>query len=223
MPLGQRAAVHLQGAGVEQENDAGVQDQKGQGIHRRRQPAGMQLDFCQQPVQPGETLSLVFLLHEGADHPHAGQVLPRRAGHAVKTFAHFFLQGHGSQNDAEDDDEQSQDHAAEDQGAAGVDRPGHDQRAENHEGGTQQQAQAEIDPRLHLVDIPRDPGDQRRGAEPVQIRIGERLDMGKKIMPQPGGKPDGRAGGKILGGDRGGQPEQSHQHQQQNALIHHGI
>ena len=223
LSLGQCAAVHLPGAGADEENDAGVQYKEGQGIQRGCQPPGEQLDPGQRLIQLREAFGLVLFLHKGADHPHAGQVFAGGAGDAVKVFPHLLLQGHRPQDDAEDDQEQDDDHGGEDQRTPGVNGECHDQRAENHKGGAQQQAQPEVDTRLHLVDIPGNPGNQRGGAEMIQISIGQGLDMGKEIMAQPGGKPDGGPCCKILGSHGGRKPEQRHRHQQQDASIHHRI
>ena len=222
LTLGQPAAVHLQRAGMDQEEDAGIQGQEGHRVHGGRQPACEQLDLRQQPVQAGKAFRLVFLLYEGADHAHAGEVFPRGGGDAVQPFADLLLQGHRAKDDAEDNQEQGQDDAAEDQRTTRVNGAGHDERAEDHEGRAQQQAQAEVDPRLHLVDVPGDPGDQGGGTETVQIRVGKGLDMGKEVMPERCGEADGRARGEILGGERGSQAEQRHQDKLEDTPPDHG-
>ena len=91
------------------------------------------------------------------------------------------------------------------------------------EGGAQQQAEAQVDAGLHLIDIPGQAGNQRGGTQPVQVGPGQGLDVPEPGVPQPGGKADGGPGGEVLGGHGSSQAQHRHEYQQQRAADDHRL
>ena len=77
--------------------------------------------------------------------------------------------------------------------------------------------------RVQMQMIFQDPMASLNPRKKIKDIIGEGLDMGKEFMAEFCGKADGGARGKILGGDRRGQAQQRHQHQQQNASPDHRV
>lgn len=219
LSLRQRAHLHAQRARVDQQNHRRVDDQIGDGVHHRGDAAYPQLHAGEQLNLALKLFVFRVLFAEGANHAHARQVFARRGGYTVQLALNVAVHRNRNQHDGEHDDAQRNDHARENHRAARVDGEGHDHRAEDDERRAQQQAQAHVHARLHLVDVAVHAGDERGGAHRVQLRVAQRLDMLHEHMTQPGGKADGRLGREILRGD-GAQQTYAAQRDQPQAHAH---
>ena len=94
---------------------------------------------------------------------------------------------------AEHDGEQRRDRHDEDERGLRIDSEGHDHCAEHDKRRAQQEPQREIQAILHLIHVAGEAREERRRADPVEVGIAERLDVGKERLAQAGGEAGGRA------------------------------
>ena len=219
LALRQVAHAHAQRAGVDQQDDGGVDNHIRQRIHRGGDAAHGKLHSGEHRGALAELFGFGVFLAEGAQHAHAVQVFARGGGDAVQLALHAAIHRDRRQHDREDDNAEHGDHAGEDQRAVKVDGEGHDHRAEDDEWRAHQQAQAHVDAGLNLIHVAGHAGDQRGCAQRVDLRIGERLDMRHQHMAQAGGEADGGLGGKILRRDRADQAHEAQRRHDQHHLY----
>ena len=219
LPLRQRAHLHAHRAGVNQHDHRRVDDHVGRRVHHRGDAADGKLHAGEKLKLALKLRALRVLLAEGANHANARQIFAGRRGYAVQLPLHAAIHRDGRQHDGKHDDAQHGDHARENQRAFRVDGERHDHRAEDDEGRTQQQAQAHVHAGLHLIDVAVHAGDERGGADSIQLGVAQRLDMRHEHVAQLGGKADGRLGGEILRGDGTEQPHAA-EHDQPQAHAH---
>ena len=213
LALAERARVDPHRAGVQQRDQRGVDGDVGQRVHQRTDLAGQALQAGQSRVLAVELGDFVVLAAEGAQHAGTAQVLAGQQQHAVQLGLGLFVQRHGDQHDAEHDHRQHRYGHREHQRAAHVDGEGHDHRAEHDEGRAQEQSQTEVHARLHLIDVAGHAGDERGGADAVEVGKAQLLDVGKHRVAQLRGQAHGGLRGEVLGGHAAGQADQAQQHQ----------
>ena len=85
-----------------------------------------------------EAFRLCLFAGKGADDAHAGQILLRRTGHAVELRLHAPVERNAAEHDGKHNGKEHRDGHGEDKRRLCVDGKGHEHRAENHDGRTQQ-------------------------------------------------------------------------------------
>ena len=153
LSLREHAAVDLQRAGSDQQHQREVDGDVGQRIHQRADSAGEHLQPRQYGVARIEGGDLVILAPERAQHARAFQIFAGRQRHLVQPGLRVFVHRHRNEHNAEHDDGQHGNRHCKDYRAATVDKEGHDHCTEHDKRRAQEQAQAEIDAGLHLVDV----------------------------------------------------------------------
>ena len=218
--LGDGTDVHPEGRPVDEDHGSKVDEHIGQ----RVQQGG---NFAHKLIELGQGLAALVKLPdgmvlpaEGADHPHAGEVLPGQAGHPVQSGLSLPVQRDAAQHNGKDGHKQHGNDHRKDPGTGYIDGEGHNHSAEDHKGAAQQQPQAHIDAGLDLVDVVRQPGDHGVGPQGIQLRKGEALDMVKYRLPQVRRKAGTGLGRKELGRNAGRKAQQSHKDQDQEAPDH---
>jgi len=166
---GHAAHVDLDAAYIQQRHDGKVDEHIGQRVHQRRKVADVQLHPGQQGVGVLKAVDLALLLIKGAHHAHAGQVLAGQAQHPVQPGLHGLIQRPGDHHHAEHHHAEQRDGDHKDHCRPGVDRKGHDHSAQHHKGAAQEQAQKQIQPALHLIDIAGHAGDEGAGAQRIHL------------------------------------------------------
>ena len=131
--------------------------------------ADVQLHPGQQGVGVLKAVDLALLLIKGAHHAHAGQVLAGQTKHPVQPGLHGFVQRPGDHHYAEHHHAEQRDGDYKDHCRPSVDRKGHDHSAQNHKGAAQEQAQKQVEPALHLIDIAGHAGDKGAGAQCIHL------------------------------------------------------
>ena len=129
----------------------------------------MQLHPGQQGIGVLKAVDLALLLIKGAHHAHAGQVLAGQAQHPVQPGLHGFIQRPGDDHHAEHHHAEQRDGDHKDHCRPGVDRKGHDHSAQHHKGAAQKQAQKQVKPALHLIDIAGHAGNEGAGAQRIHL------------------------------------------------------
>ena len=209
-----RTFVDLHSAAFQQNDQRRIDQNKGQRIHQRGQTSDSKLHPGQFVVVAFVDGGLFFLHAEGAKHANASHVFPGVQQHLVQLALHFLVSGKSQSGNAHHRQRQKRKQRQKNQSGAGVNGKGHDGRAKDHEGGTQQQTQHHVHARLHLIHVRGHAVDQRRSTKPVQIRIGKTLNMGKERGLHIGGKAGGRPRSKIL--RRGGRSKSQQAKADQN-------
>ena len=166
---GHAAHVDLDAAHIQQRHDGKVDEHIGQRIHQRRKMADVQLHPGQQGVGVLKAVDLALLLIKGAHHAHAGQVLAGQAQHPVQPGLHGLIQRPGDHHHAEHHHAEQRDGDDKDHCRPGVDRKGHDHGAQHHKGAAQEQAQKQVEPALHLIDIAGHAGNEGAGAQCIHL------------------------------------------------------
>ena len=179
LPLREVAALHAQRAAAHEQDDGDVHDDIRQRIEKRRNAPDERLRTVQPPGIAGERGDLPVLLQKRAQHAHAREVFAHAVGHAVQPLLHAAVERDAGEHHAEHHGKQRRDRTHKNKRQPRVHRKRHDHRAEHHERRAQQQPQREVESRLHLVHIARHAREQRRGTQPVKIRIAERADVGE--------------------------------------------
>ena len=166
---GHAAHVDLDAAYIQQRHDGKVDEHIGQRVHQRRKVADVQLHPGQQGVGFLKAVDLALLLIKGAHHAHAGQVLAGQTKHPVQPGLHGLIQRPGEHHYAEHHHAEQRDGDNKDHRRPGVDRKGHDHSAQHHKGAAQEQAQKQVEPALHLIDIAGHAGDKGAGAQRIHL------------------------------------------------------
>ena len=163
------AHVDLDAAYIQQCHDGKVDQHIGQRVHQRRKVADVQLHPGQQGVGFLKAVDLALLLIKGAHHAHAGQVLAGQTKHPVQPGLHGLIQRPGEHHYAEHHHAEQRDGDNKDHRRPGVDRKGHDHSAQHHKGAAQEQAQKQVEPALHLIDIAGHAGDEGACAQRIHL------------------------------------------------------
>ena len=210
-PLGDDSGFYPESTGVNQDDDGKIDNDVGDGVHQSGDPAHI-------PLQGGETfIPLVkgfpggFFHPESPDKAGTGETFPGGAQNLVQPGLYLFVQRHGNEHDTEYNDTQYRDGYGENQGGGHINGKRHHHGPEHHERRAKQQAQGQIHPGLHLIHVACESGDQCGSADFVKSSKRQRLDMGKKRMADPCGKPYGCLGGEKLcrnGADHTDEPQQ---------------
>ena len=169
-----------------------------------------------------KNLSFILLPVKGPDHPHAGEILPHMEQHPVQLSLHFSVHRNRDAHDPKHHCEQHRNHACEDERRFHIDGKGHDHGSEHDKGRAQEEAQHQVHSRLHLVDIAGDPGDQRRGADCIQLLIGKTVQVGKKRPPHLRTAAHCSLGREILSRNRTDQAGQAKKNQDAAPSQHVG-
>ena len=180
LALGQAAQVHPHRAGVQQRNDGQVNNKGGNGVGQAGDAAHRLLQAVQGLHRSGKAAALRVLPAKGPDDPHASEVFPGNAGHAVQLRLRLFIKRHGERHNTEHHQAQKRNGRREDQRGLPVNGKGHYHGAEHHKGAAQQQAQGHVDAVLHLVHVAGHAGDEGGRADLVLRREIQRLDVGKQ-------------------------------------------
>ena len=154
----------------------------------------------QQGVGVLKAVDLALLLIKGAHHAHAGQILAGQAQHPIQPGLHGLVQRSGDHHHAEHHHAEQRDGDHKDHRRPGVDRKGHDHGAQHHKGAAQEQAQKQVEPALHLIDIAGHAGDEGGRGEAVDVREGELLYLIKEALAQVGAEALAGKGG-VFGGE----------------------
>ena len=215
LALRDHALVYPDAAHAQNRNDSQIDDHIRQRIEKcgklsdellcRKQISGL---FC-------EAFRFCLFTGKGADNAHAGQILLRCAGYAVKPCLHTPVERNAAEHDGKHDGKEHRNRHGEDECRFHINGKGHDHRAENHDGGAQQQPERQIKARLHLIHVARHARDERRCAEPVKFGIGQRLNVRKERMAQAARRTGRGFGGKILRAGGAGKAAQAEADQNQ--------
>ena len=166
---GHAAHIDLDAAHIEQSHDGQIDDDVGQRAHQGGDVAHMELHPGQQVVGRLKAVDLALLLIKGADHAHTGQVLAGQAQHPIQPGLHGLVQRSGDDHHAEHHNAEQRDGDYKDHCRPGVDRKGHDHGAQHHKGAAQEQAQKQVEPALHLIDIAGHAGNEGAGAQRIHL------------------------------------------------------
>ena len=161
--LGQKPLLHLQRSLVHQKNNTHIDYHKGNGVKKRRNPSGKNLDPVQLFCFLLEFPDLALLLIEGPEDPHAGEVLPGGRGHILQPGLHPSVQGHGHKHNSKDNHTQQRNHPGKHQSGLKINGKGHNHGTEHHKGRPEQQPQGQVHAILHLVNIGSHPGNEGTG------------------------------------------------------------
>ena len=196
------AGLHAERPHPDQHDRGDIDQRVGRGVHQRGETADPL-------VHPGEGVvlrvkfrRLGLLLAERADHPDAGEILPRGTEEPVQRALSLREQRDARQHDPENHRAEHGDCHHEDQSAPHIDREGHHHRAEHNERAPEQKTERHVQPVLHLIDVAGHPRDQRVRPHRVQLRVGKPADMVKQSLTDLGGRPDAGASREPLGCER---------------------
>ena len=138
----------------------------------------------QRVVLAVKVLDLFILSAECADDTRTRQALAGGAQYALEIFLHFFEQRDSRQQNREYHCEQQRYHNGENDRTANVNGKGKDHRAEYHDGRAHEQAQRDVDARLHLVYVAAHAGEDVGNADGVEIAVCKVLDFGIHVAAQ---------------------------------------
>ena len=142
----------------------------------------------------------MFFTAESADNAHAGQILTRHPGHAVKPRLNLFEKRDADEHNGKDDRKQHRYRNDEYPRALYVDRKGHGHRAEHDKRTSQQQPQPHVHAVLHLIYIVGKACYHGIRAELVELCERQALYMVKHGLPQLCCKADACPRREILRG-----------------------
>ena len=165
---------------------------------------------------------LVRLAGKGTHHARADVVFARQQRHTVQAVLGLMVDGHGHAHDGPYNKRHHDRNTDEKQRQLRADGERHNKRTDHDERRAQQQTQRQVDAVLHLVDVARHAGDQRRGADAVQLAVAQRADMAEQVFAQRRAKAQRRRSGEPLCRQAAGQADSSQQDQQAAARPDEG-
>ena len=187
--------------GVRAEVDDEEVDEVDRERHERGHPREDALDVHEVVVELAgggvELLLLVLLADEGLHDADARDVLLDGVVQTVVLLEDALEDGHDREGDLEhgEAEKDGDDHEHRGHGAAGDER--HHDGERDHERGTHDEAEQHHVRLLDVVDVRREPGDERAGAEVVDVAEREALDLREHVVAQVARE----AGGGLGAGD----------------------
>ena len=167
-----------------------------------------------------EATRLFLLAGKGADDARAGKILAREQRKAIHARLYALVKAQRAGDDQIDDKADERRGDEEDERQFHADGQRHDDGAKHHERRAQQQAQDQIDPRLRLIDIRGQAGDESAGADAVQFRVRKRVDVLEQRRAHRRAEAHRRLGGEELGRDRADEAQHAEQHHDQRRAPH---
>ena len=114
---------------------------------------------------------------KGADDARAGKILAREQRKAIHARLYALVKAQRAGDDQIDDKADERRGDKKDERQLHADGQRHNDGAEYHERRAQQKAQHQIDPRLCLIDVGSQAGDEPAGAEAVEFGVRKRVDV----------------------------------------------
>ena len=138
LALRDRALVHADAAHAQNRDNGQIDDHIRQRIEQRGKSSDKLLRRKQISGFLREAFRLCLFAGKGTDDAHAGQIFLRRTGHAVELRLHAPVERNAAEHDGKHNGKEHRDGHSEDKRRLCVDGKGHEHRAENHDGRTQQ-------------------------------------------------------------------------------------
>ena len=144
---------------------------------------------------------------KSTDHTHAGQVFPYQREYLVQAALHLFIKRNAGAHNPKDYHRQQRNCNRKDKSRLHVYGKCHDHGPEYNKRRAQKQAQKQVNPGLHLINITGHAGNERRCPNLVNFGKRQALYMGKYRMAQLGCHADSCFCRKKLCRNRTGQPD----------------
>ena len=231
---GEGAADDQVGALPADEQDAGVDGQLHQGHHQHHAALGLHKQVVQVAGGRLELGVLKLFAHIGLHHADGGDVFLHAGVQVVVLLEHLGEDLHGAAHDEHQTHGQEQQRPHVDHGHLAVDLEGHEDGADQRDGGAEAHAQNHLVGVLDVGHVGGQTGDQTGGAEVVDVGEAEGLNVLKHTLAQVAGKaggglctPDGAQRAEQQAQQRNGGHGQAHHHNvlqaaHGDALIHQG-
>ena len=214
LALGQRTGIDLDTAAQQQGHHSQVDDEIGQRVHQCGDSPGCKLQFFQVVVRLHKGGQLVRLAGKGTHNAGTYVVFAGQQRHAIQAILCLVVDRHRHAHDGPYDERHHNRHADKQQRQLRADGERHNQRTDNDERRTQQQAQRQVNAVLHLIDVAGHTGDQCRGADAIQFAVTQCVDMAEQVLAQRRTKAQRRRSGEPLGRQTAGKADGRQQNQQ---------
>ena len=202
------AVVHGLAAEPDDEQAGAVHDQGHKGHHGHHGAVGEQLGAHQVLVGLVEALFLKLFAAEGTHRHDAGQDLAADEVQPVHQRLHDLELGHGHVHQEEDEQQQQSHVQYHDPGQARAAAHHMEHTADAQNGRIGHHAQQHDADELHLLDVVGGAGDEGRGGEVLDLRMGEVDDAGEGLAAQVAADGGGHPGGQEAHRDGHGHHQQ---------------
>jgi len=222
LALGKVAHVHRRAAAPQNGAHPQVHDQKGHGIKHARQLAHRDGGLRLVGSGGGETLALVLLAGERANHADAGKPFALHQANVVELCLHALKIRHALSHDQPEHHGDKRGGHQKDQPQADIDQQRGRHGAHRQERPANQHAYSHGNGQLHLVDVVGDAGDEGRRAKAIKVRKGQTVDVRIKLAAHVRTHTLRRQRGHLLANQRDRDAHHGHRHQHQ-PVAHHRI
>ena len=161
-----------------------------------------------------EAFFLLLLSGKGANDPHTRQIFAGNQRQAVQLALDDFEKRHRAAHHQVQHQRHQRSGNKEDQRQPPVEHHRHHRCTNHQKRRAHHQTNQHRDRQLELVDVVGDAGDERGGAEAIDLRARKLVDMGEQSLAHIGAHPLRRTGGHFLTDEGRGESRARHEDEQ---------